>query len=205
MKLFWVLLMCVLGGVAQAHAADEFDLTVDGETLNIIAGEDKVVTLKDGRAITLRVARKQNLTYEQPLFSFQHPGQLSVTSKEISSGIMQHLLVTATGTMILLQVYDDIEPNFMIKLITREMTEDDVATGATIETQPHAVKLVNGVELVGERSLLKGIDDDLTVDVVGFGIKRGGVLVVTRYDSATSPEDKPLLEQFWSTLAVSKN
>jgi hypothetical protein len=188
--------------VVPAHAADEFDLTIDGQKLDITAGEEQSITLKDGRVITLRLDRKQVITFEQPTFSFRHPGAYAVTSKEIEPGIVQSLLVTATGTMVLVQTYDDIDPSNLVKLMTREITDEDVAAGAQIETKPHNVKLENGAELQGERSQLKANRDDVTVDVVARPVKKGGVLVVTRHDTYTSPEDKALLDQFWSSLAV---
>jgi hypothetical protein len=202
MKLFRIVALASAMFAGPALAADEFDLTIDGETITLEAGQEKTATLKDGRSTTLKLERKKTQTFEHPAFSFQHPGQFTVASKEIERGITQHIIVSATGTMVLVQVYDSIDPSMLVALMTKEVTDEDVAGGAVKDTQPHRVTLNNAVELAGERSILKAASDEIIVDVLARAVGRGGVLVVTRHDIYTSPEDKPMLDQFWSTLAV---
>ena len=59
---------------------------------------------------------------------------------------MQHMIATATGTVLILQTYDDIDTTGLITLMTGKMTDDDVAAGATRDTKPHTRRLPDGKE-----------------------------------------------------------
>ena len=185
-----------------ASAGVDHTLTIDGATIDLPIGEDVTTTLKDGRTVTLRLALKPVLSYAAKGLAFQYPSGLSVSAREIDRGITQHMIATATGTMLILQTYDDINTTTLIDLMTGKMTDDDVSAGATRETKPHTRWLQDGSEISGTRTTLRASSDDVVVEVLAKRQGKGGALLITRHDVLSSPEDAGLIATFWSTLKL---
>jgi hypothetical protein len=185
-----------------AMAGADHTLTIDGTTLDLPIGEDVTTTLKDGRTVTLRLALKPVLSYQAKGVAFQYPSGLSVSARKIDGGITQHMIATATGTMLILQTYDDINTATLIDLMTGKMTDDDVSAGATRDTKPHIRRLQDGTEIAGTRTTLKATSDNVVGEVLAKRQGRGGALLITRHDLFSSPEDGGLIETFWSSLKL---
>ena len=185
-----------------ALAGADHTITIEGTTIDMPIGEDVTTTLKDGRTVTLRLALKPLLSYQAKGAAFQHPSGLTVSAKKIDGGITQHMVATATGTMLILQTYDDIDTTTLIDLMTCKMTDDDVSAGAARETKPNTRHLQDGTEIAGSRTTLKATSDDVVVEVLAKRQGKGGVLLITRHDLFSSPEDAGLIETFWATLKL---
>jgi hypothetical protein len=189
-------------GLAGSAQAGNFSLTVDGTTVELDVGIEQKLKMPDGRELTLKLDRKAANTFAAEGVSFQYPSQFNVATSEIDSGIYQHLMATALGTLVLVQTYPDMDATKLVDLMTGKMTDDDVASGSTRETTPHTRTLADGTELTGTRSTLKRVNDDEVVEVLGARKGRGGVMLITRIDKNTAPGEGAIIEQFWSTLKL---
>jgi hypothetical protein len=186
----------------QALAAADYSLTIDGSTFDVIEGEEQSVTLRDGTRIKLKLERKSTLVFDGRSFTFEHPGSMSVSKKDLGDGIWQYLMTSATGSAVLIQSYDDLAASSMVDTLMTSMTDEDVAAGAKMETSPHQRTTRAGLTLAGKRATLKSPDDDSVVEVLAIDRGGGGLVFITLHDSATSPEDERFIAQFWESLTV---
>ena len=194
--------MTAFGLPEQAVAEADHTLSIDGTVIDLPMNEDVVATLKDGRSVTLRLALKPLLSYTAKGVRFQYPSGMSVSSREIDPGITQHMVATATGTLLILQTYDDIDTTTLVDLMTGKMTDDDVAAGATRDTQPHSRRLADGTDITGTLTHLKATRDDVLVEVLAKRQGKGGALLITRHDRLSSPEDNKLIDIFWRSVQL---
>jgi hypothetical protein len=200
-----ILLLLSLAGSNFAWAEGNYTLTINDTTLELDLGTEQKLKLPNGQELTLKLNRKSTSTFTGIGMSFEYPGTLSVATSEIDKTIMQHLVVSARGTLILVQTYGDIDATQLIDLMTGKMTDDDVSAGDKRQTTPHSRTLADGTVLNGTRSTLKGPGDDGVIEVLAAKQGRGGVMVITRIDYDTAPDEKSIIERFWSTLALQKS
>jgi hypothetical protein len=197
--LLLTILMCL--PFRYVHAGN-YTLTVNGKSVELDIGTEQKLKLPDGRELTLKLDRKAANTFTDNGLSFQYPSQFNVATSKVSPGIYQHLMATALGTVILVQTYPDMDATTLIDFMTGKMTDDDVASGSVRDTKPHSRTLADGTVLTGTRSTLKRDNDDGVVEVLGARKGRGGVMLITRTDHYTAPDDGVIIEQFWSTLKI---
>jgi hypothetical protein len=201
----YLLLSMLLFWPWQQAWAGDYTLTVNGEVLDLDLGSEQKLKLPDGRELTLKLDRKQISTFRTTGLSFDYPSQFNVATSEISSGIYQHLMATAVGTVIIVQTYPDLNATQLVDFMTGKMTDDDVASGSVRETKPHTRAVGNGIILTGSISTLKRAGDDVIVEVLGARQGRGGVMLITRTDRITAPDDAAIIERFWSSLKLDQS
>jgi hypothetical protein len=190
-------------GAANVRAEGDYTLTINGQAQDLELGKDKVVTLPDGAIITLKVERKEFVTYSRTGFSFEHPGSLAVASRELDRGLWQHFLASPEGTLVMIQTYDDVDTTTLVDLMMGKMTDDDVAAGAAREISADTRTLSNGAVISGKSATLKKPGDDVLVEVLAKKQGAGGAIVMTRIDHASdSALDAAMIERFWATLKV---
>lgn len=195
-------LLCLLP-LQQAQAGN-YNLTVNGTTLELDLGTEQKLKLPDGQELTLKLDRKTASLFAADGLAFEYPSQFNVATSEVSKGIFQHLMATALGTVILVQTYNDMDATTLVDFMTGKMTDDDVASGSTRETKPHSRTLADGTVLTGTRSTLKRANDDVVVEVLGASKGKGGVMLITRTDHNIAPDDGAIIERFWATLKLVK-
>jgi hypothetical protein len=201
---YWKLLLLCLFVLHpfQRASAGNYNLTVNGTTVELDIGTEQKLKLPNGEELTFKLEQKAASIFQTKGLSFEYPSQLNVTTQEISTGVFQHFMATALGTVIIVQSYPDLNPTQLIDLMTGKMTDDDVASGSQRETKPHSRKLANGTVLTGTISTLKRAGDDVVVEVLGASKGRGGVMLMTRTDRITAPYDAAIIERFWATLKL---
>jgi hypothetical protein len=185
-----------------ALADAEFSLTIDGEMHDATLGTEQTITLKNGQKLTFKLERKATVTFKAMGFAFAHPGYLTVASKEIENGVFQYFLTSATGTIVLVQTYNDLDATALVDLMMGQITNDDVAAGAIRDIQLSTRTLADQTVVSGKTATVKAPGDDVFVEVLAKKQGRGGVILLTRIDRATAPEDQTLIDQFWSTLQL---
>jgi hypothetical protein len=203
MKSWKLVTLCLLGFWPHHAWSGDYTLSVNGEILELDLGSEQKLKLPGGQELTLKLDRKQTSTFRVSGLSFEYPSQFNVATSEISSGIFQHLLATAVGTVVIVQTYPDLNATQLVDFMTSKMTDDDVASGSLRETKPHTRTLADGTVLTGTISTLKRAGDDVIVEVLGARQGRGGIMLMTRTDRITAPDDGAIIERFWATLDLS--
>jgi hypothetical protein len=101
----------------------------------------------------VNLSRDQQRIFSRPMFSFSHDTTLCVNSTLIGEGIHQSLLTTPKGTLILVQEYDQTNPNDFVEVMLKEITRDEELAGYDVTTSP-VTKMVGDKEVSGRRRLL---------------------------------------------------
>lgn len=187
---------------AQADALKGYRLTVDGVAADIDAGESAEITLPDGRKVTARLERNEFATYAGERFSFVHPSTMAVTKTQLSDTIVQHLLATAVGTVVVVQDYAAVNPVSLDQLMLQEMTKETVQAGGELTQQKTSRKLADGKELTGLKATVKTRTESVDYEVLGYGGTDQGVMVITRIDADNAGTDQPLIDRFWQSLTI---
>jgi hypothetical protein len=185
-------------------AADtkDFSLTVDGTEIGINSGETITAKTKSGAEVQIVLKRNETATYADGRISFQHRSDLSVANSEIDKGIRQQLVTTALGTLVLVQQYDSIDPSTLTQLMLQQLTKDEVAVGAKLDTAAATRKLADGTELKGLSGKVVNKKEEIRLEVLAVGDTNSGVLAVTRVDGENAKTDQGVIDQFWSTLVI---
>jgi hypothetical protein len=194
------LLLCATPVLAQE--AKNFTVTIDGVGYAINPGEEISAKSKGGRDIV--VGLKQNLfgTFIKGGLSFQFPGNLSVAESQIDTDVRQFLVASATGTVLIVQQYDTINPSSLATLMMNQLTKESVAAGAKHERRDDELTLSDGTSMKGLFGTLVAPGDDYEIRVLTADIGRGGYIAISQWDKSSSPEDLAMVEMFWSSLKV---
>jgi hypothetical protein len=199
--LFWLL---VLLAPCLAQQKSQFSLVIDGVEQDITAGEEIRFKLKSGAEITVLLKPKDVVTFNAASFSFDHPGTMRVAETKVDEGIFQHLLTTANGTAIITQSYDNgFESDSILDLMYGELTKDERERGLDVKREAIERKLASGQTLKGVRASYKDASDDVEIDIFAYPKPNSaGLLFITMHDKESAPDDRPLVDRFWSSLTV---
>lgn len=187
---------------ARADALKGYRLTIDGAAADIDVGGSAEITLPDGRKVTARLERNAFVTYTGDRFSFVHPSATAVTKTKLSDGIMQHLLATAVGTIVVVQDYAALNPVSLDQLMLQEMTKESVQAGGRLTQRKTSRRLADGKELSGIRATVETRTESVDYEVLGYGRVDQGVMVITRIDKENVAADQALLDRFWDSLKL---
>jgi hypothetical protein len=197
-----VLAISLLASPAKADDAKDFSITIDGKDFAINPGETITAKTKTGQDIGVSLKRNEFSTYKAGGISFEHRSDLSVASSDIAKDIHQHTVVTAVGTILIVQRYDFIDPSSLAQLMVQEISKDDVRAGAKLETKEKARNLSDGKEMKGLYATAKGGGRDVQLEVLAMPMGRGGILAMTRMDMENAA-DQPIVDHFWKSLRTS--
>ena len=198
-------LLSGLPGMAAAEdagAGKTYRLTIDGTAANIDPGDTITVPLADGRSVTVSLERNPFATLTGQFFSFDHDGSLAVTKKDLGAGVTQYVLITATGTTILVQEYKRIDPSALIQLMLQELTKDARKAGDDIQQQPAQRTLASGQVLQGIKARASSKSDFTSYQIFAIGTSDQGVMLITRVEQSNTAQDGPILDLFWKTLRL---
>jgi hypothetical protein len=188
---------------AQAQQKSQFTLVIDGIEYDITAGEETKIKLKSGMEATLLLKPKDIVTFNAKSFSFDHPGNMRVVETKVDEGIIQQVLTTANGTALLMQSYDDgFVPADVLNLMFNELTSDERERGLAVKRDEIERKLASGQVMKGVRASYKDTDDDVEIDILAQQSGTSGLLFITIHDKASAPDDRPLVDRFWSSLTL---
>ena len=203
---FFSILLCTMLFVSQVHAETnanaDYVLTIDGIDYPLALGAEAKIKLKSGVEIPVSLKKNEFGKFTTGGLSFEFPGEYTVASSKIDDDITQHIVVTATGTLMLVQNYDGGIPFGLTEAMFAEMVAEPKAMGLNIERTDITRKIANNKELSGVRAHYKGNGDDVTIDILLAPAGETGYLVLTMYDEMSEPNEKPIIERFWGSVAL---
>jgi hypothetical protein len=188
---------------ARAEALKGYRLTIDGVAGDIDVGGSAEIILPDGRKVRASLERNEFATYAGERFSFVHPSAMAVTKTKLSDGIVQHLLATAVGTIVVVQDYATLNPVSLDQLMLQEMTKESVQAGGRLTQRKTGRRLADGKELTGISATVKTRTESVDYEILGYGKVDQGVIVITRIDKENAATDQALLDRFWRSLELS--
>lgn len=198
-----VFLACVFF-VAPSFAGD-FELTINGKKYDLDLDKEIPVELEDGTKMQVKLEQKEHLTFEGNGFRFEHHKSMLPTVSDLGDGVTQLLLATPTGTGIMIQTYEGLDPNSLVEVMINELTKEEVAVGYTLTKEKTLRKVGDQVFRGANATTTSEAEDEQWVyEVVALGDENGGMVIVTFVEEDNRKVDAKVIERFWKTLALGK-
>jgi hypothetical protein len=198
--LFLLFFSCT--ALAQQTAGADYILVIDGVEQELALGTEAKIKLKSGQEIPLLLKRREFGRFTTGDLSFEFPGTLTVATSPIDSASTQHLVATATGTIMLVQNHKEAFSSALLDDVYNRMIEEPKALGIAIQKTELRRTIANGQVLEGVRGKYKGREDDVTIDITFTPVGSSSYLVLTMHDKYTSPEEAEIVERFWKSLTL---
>jgi hypothetical protein len=187
---------------AQTSSSPDYVLTLEGVEHELTLDQDGTIKLKSGAEIPVKLSKRPFSRFKTGKLSFEYSGKYSVASTPVDDNTTQHIVVTALGTVILVQNYQNALPGGLLDIMFDKMVEEPKAMGLAIEKTELNRTIANSGVLKGVRAYYKGGDDDVTIDIAVTESGSGGFLVLTMNDKYTAPEETQMIEKFWQSLTL---
>lgn len=201
---FIALLFLINTSTAQTGAGADYQLTIDGVEQNLTLGKEAIIELKSGIKVPAILKKREFGNFITNYLSFDFPGQYTVASSPVDDTITQHIVVTALGTMMLVQDYEDNLPSGMLEIMYDVMVKEPKALGLDIEKSELTRKIANQDVLTGLQARYKDGDEDVIIDIIATPSGQGGFLIVTMHDKLMLPDESGIIERFWESVTLKK-
>ena len=202
-KMIVVTIVIVWSLTAVTYSAEKYknyELMIDGKTYDLNLNEKIEIKDGTGKIITILLKKKPFNEFSDKFVSFQHKSNMSVSSQKLEEGIYQLMSATATGTIIMLQEYADMEPSLLVPMLLNEVTKESIEYGYKMTKEEITRKVKSGKILKGVRATLRYKGEESYWEVLTYEKKDTGVIVMTHIDKEFIKTDKELLDRFWDTL-----
>lgn len=187
---------------AQAQQRKNYEISINGKSHDIDLKETLEVKLKDGTKLAIVLTKKEFAVFSDKFVSFEHRGDTGVSSQDLGSGITQLMSATATGTLMMIQEYQTLDPSGLVAMLMNELTKEAVQYGHEKLEKPIERTLASGVVLKGVQATLTYKGDESYWEVLAYAKKDTGIIVATHIDKEFLKKEKSVLERFWRTLNV---
>jgi hypothetical protein len=206
---FGLAMLALSGSAATSLAAPEikeFRLTINGQETQVDSGETINVRLANGKVLNIAIHQNETKKFSAPFFSFAHDRRVNVTSAKFGNGAVQYAMMSARGSVVLIQEIPRLDEGVSIEdyrgYMLNVLTKDDVELGATMSQTKARRRLSRGSTLKGIKATLSKGSDKTIYELQAADRGRRALLVATKIDGAAAAEDKKMIEDFWSTLDV---
>ena len=188
--------------ISMAHAGN-YILTIDGKRYEVDIDTPVLVALQDGRKVRAELGKKSIASFKTSAFSFDHPSAVSPSRTDLGDGVHQTMVVTPSGTMVMIQEYLGMNPSALVDFMLSELMKEEVQYGYKVTKSPATKKLADGRRVSGKRAISKYRADEYERYVLCYGMRDAGIMIVTQVERAAPREDKAMLDQFWKTMRMS--
>lgn len=189
--------------LASAEEYKNYELILDGKRYELSLDEELRINTRKGETLTVLLKKKPFSQYSDHFVSFQHKSAMTISSQEIGKGVRQLLSTTATGTMLFLQEHSIRDPSMFVPLLTNQLTQKQERVGYRMMTQENVTREVSpGIKLSGVKATMEKQGEEVYLEVLGYGKKQRGIIVVTQIHRRFIESDKEILDRFWETLTV---
>jgi hypothetical protein len=186
-------------------------------TINVFSQKDYIVKINDteleialdssytiqinNKDVKFTFKSKAILLYDDPFFNFQYPSDFKVSKTKIDEGIEQIMLMTADGSGILIQKYEDFNPTLLNEMMINEVTKESINYGFKLERKDYERKLKFNQNLKVNKAILTYKDEINIYEIATIGKKDEGILIMTMImDNTTDGQGNKLIDLMWETL-----
>ncbi len=188
--------------VAAYGQGANYQITINGQTSDVALGGEYSFVTPSGEKLTYSVTKKDIVSFEDEMVSFQHKGSLTVSTTKIDEGIDQVLAVTALGTGFIIQEYNGMDPSTLNDLMLQELTKEDISYGYELSKEDYSKVLKGGQTLKGIKATLTYKDEEKYYTITSFGARDKGVLVITMIDKEYMAKESLVIDMLWESFAV---
>lgn len=184
------------------YGQEDFILHINNQKMEIEPDKDYTVNVK-GQEIKLNLSIKDTLIYKDEMLSFMYPKNYKVAKNDLGDGVTQFMIMNGEGSGYLIQKYTTMNPTMLNEMMLKELTKESISYGFELERKDYMKKLLTGNEVNIDRAVLTYKDEMNVYEVMSFGKKDEGILVVTMtMDSELSSESEKLISMMWNTLSL---
>ncbi|WP_223034850.1 hypothetical protein [Hanstruepera marina] len=180
----------------------DFILTIGDESHEIALDESNEFKV-NGKAITISVREKDTLVYEDSFYNFKYIKDYSISKTVLEEGIEQIMIMTASGSGVLIQKYEAFDPTMLQEMMLNEVTKESISYGYTMERQDYERALVSGQKLEILKSVLEYKGEIETYEITALGGKDEGILIMTmNMNDEIDPEGVEMINLMWNSLHI---
>jgi hypothetical protein len=198
MKVFILIVLTIF--ITNANAQSDYTFQVNDSSFDIALDKSYVI-LVNGQKVNLKLAQKEELTYNTDLYSFLYPKAFKVSTTKVDDGIEQLSILTAEGSGLLIQKYNTINPTSLNELMLTEMTKESISYGYVAKKTNYTKTLKSGQEINIIKSELRYKDEVNVYEIASIGKKDEGILIVTiRLDENANTQGQKIIDLMWKSL-----
>ena len=187
---------------ASVFSQQDFVLTINNKTYEVSLDEAYEFDV-DGKSIELSITEKDTLLFDESFYSFNYIKSHQISRTEIEKGIEQIMMVTATGSGVLIQKYDSFDPTMLQEMMLNEVTKESVSYGYNIERKDYEKTLSSGQIIKILKAELEYKGEYETYEISAFGRKDEGILIMTMNILDDINEDgKNMIGLMWESLNI---
>jgi hypothetical protein len=189
---------------AAGPANANYQLVVNGQTMDVEAGKEFTVTTPKGETVRLEVREKAIRTFQDSWVTFQLPVKLTVAETE-QEGVRQLVMMNATGAGLIIQEYKGIDPADVIDFMITQLVKDEAKAGYKMAEKPYSLKLADGKQLRGKTKTVTQKNKQMVYDLGAWSGENEGLLIVSFQSLDSSPDDKvnqQLIDDVLKTLKI---
>jgi len=192
-----VICLCTTSALAA-----NYTLTIDGKAFDLDLDREQAIKLSAKQELRVTLSLFAIVTFTTENISFDHPGTLAPSRTDLGDGVFQTMLASPRGTLVMVQEFTSVDPSPFIDLMLGELTKEELQAGYKVTTSAATQKLAGGEILNGKLSVSVSEDDEYTRQVLSYGGKESGVMIVTQIEAGSSDADKAMIDIFWQSLKV---
>lgn len=200
-----LVLSLVLVTSIHVFGQEDYTIQLNDKTFDIAADKQYEFNV-DGKKITFILKSKDTLTYNDGFYSFNYPGTQKISKTEVEEGIEQIMLMTAGGSGILIQKYDNFNPAMLNEMMLNEITKESVSYGFKLTREDYSRTLKTGEKVNVLKAVLKYKDETSTYEVASYGKKDEGIMVMTMMTEilgeAAEPRGEKMIKLMWDSLMI---
>jgi hypothetical protein len=198
-----ITMLAILPFQTFADETKNYEITINGKTYDVSLGREYQAQLDSGKTVTFKIDKKAIMIYRDDFISFRHKNDLTISAKNIGSGIRQTMTNTAVGTLILFQEYSSMNPSSLVNLMLQELTKEQVSYGYKIQKNATSKTLKDGTTLKGKKAVLTYGNEEEHWTILAYGKRDRGLLVITKIDKDNMVAEKDILDLMWNSLNIS--
>ena len=199
-----LLTLIILFVVSLSYGQKDFVLTINGESHEIALDDINEFKI-NGKNLSISVREKDTLVFNDAFYSFKHLKNYSVSKTIMDEGIEQIMIMTASGSGVLIQKYESFDPTMLQEMMLNEVTKESVNYGYTMERKDYDKTLNSGQELKVLKAALEYKGELETYEITAFGGKDEGILIMTmNMNDEIDPEGAEMINLMCDSLHIKR-
>ncbi len=187
------LIVLIASAFAQAQNKEHYILLIEGDSLKIDLNQDLNYKLKSGKTIDLKLVQPALLSYEDDYLSFLYPNMVTYSQTPVEDGLMQLMVMRATGNGLIIQEYDFLNPENLVDLMLNEITKESVSYGYSKTVNPVSLKFKSGETATGKEAVMGYNGETEVYSVLAYGKKDKGIIIL-RIQTVANKEDELIFD-----------
>jgi len=199
MKYLFCILMFTI--VSVSFAEEDYAITIDGKPFEMSLGKEKKITLKDGQSVSVIITKKDIVSFDGRLYSFQHKSSFLPNRIDLGTGTFQTTLTTASGSQIIVQEWNKAIPDSFVNTMIKRLTEEELASGYKMKERD-IEKDINGTIFRGKEAITTSVNEEWTRCVFLANVGKQRLLIVTMIEKDNIQKDSDVIITFWKSLRL---